>query len=305
MCCAPGRTCSPRNPSASTSGPRAGSATRRGELGRFVRVSSEFPFLPGVHRAWPLAASGALGRCSRRVLLPAFERPRSDQAHQLEAAIEVLRRHRRDGRPRPARGARAAAARLEAGFGLRAAAKNLSDPAGRQGRHGADAIPGTTRCCTARRPSPARDAADAGDEALSAPTETNTWIFEVLGTDARRALFDQGAEDASGPSVATRSSGGRRPTSASGTCFKTITGAIFEPGFPDILQQMWAAFIAERAGLLGERFGCATPDEAVAQSRDLGRRAGLTPGATGCDPVSPIHEFLPRIARIDADDPCA
>jgi hypothetical protein len=28
--------------------------------------------------------------------------------------------------------------------------------------------------------------------------------------------------------------------------------------------QMWAAYIAERAGLLGGRFGCATPDEAVA-----------------------------------------
>ena len=28
---------------------------------------------------------------------------------------------------------------------------------------------------------------------------------------------------------------------------------------------MWAAFLTERAGLLGDRFGCATPDEAVAQ----------------------------------------
>jgi hypothetical protein len=47
--------------------------------------------------------------------------------------------------------------------------------------------------------------------------------------------------------------------------FKTITGGIFEPGFPDILMQMWAAYLAERAGLLGDRFGCATPDEAVTQ----------------------------------------
>jgi hypothetical protein len=46
--------------------------------------------------------------------------------------------------------------------------------------------------------------------------------------------------------------------------FKTITGGIFEPGFPDLLQQMWAAFLTERAGQLGTRFGCATPDEAVA-----------------------------------------
>jgi hypothetical protein len=45
--------------------------------------------------------------------------------------------------------------------------------------------------------------------------------------------------------------------------FKTITGGIFEVGFPDIIQQMWAAFLMEREGALGERFGCATPVEAV------------------------------------------
>ncbi len=46
--------------------------------------------------------------------------------------------------------------------------------------------------------------------------------------------------------------------------FPAITGAIFEPGFPDILLQMWAAFLAERAGQLGDRFGCATVEEVVA-----------------------------------------
>ncbi|HEY1764698.1 MAG TPA: hypothetical protein VGF85_07220, partial [Opitutaceae bacterium] len=52
-----------------------------------------------------------------------------------------------------------------------------------------------------------------------------------------------------------------------GMPFKTITGGIFEPGFPDILMQMWAAFLAERAGQLGDRFACATPDEAVLSHR--------------------------------------
>ena len=45
--------------------------------------------------------------------------------------------------------------------------------------------------------------------------------------------------------------------------FPTITGGIFEVGFPDCFLQMWAAYAAERAGALGERFGCATPEEAV------------------------------------------
>ena len=35
-------------------------------------------------------------------------------------------------------------------------------------------------------------------------------------------------------------------------------------GFADAFQQMLAAFAAEWAGVLGKRFGCATPDEAVA-----------------------------------------
>src|ERR1700747_1788155 len=45
--------------------------------------------------------------------------------------------------------------------------------------------------------------------------------------------------------------------------FKTITGGIFEVGFSDLIQQMWAAFLMEREGALGERFGCAPPAEAV------------------------------------------
>lgn len=47
----------------------------------------------------------------------------------------------------------------------------------------------------------------------------------------------------------------------------TITGAIFEFGFPDAIQQMLAAYLAERLGTLGDRFGCATPAEAVNSHR--------------------------------------
>ena len=49
--------------------------------------------------------------------------------------------------------------------------------------------------------------------------------------------------------------------------FPTVSGAIFEPGFADCLLQMWAAFLAERTGELGGRFGCATPQEALAAHR--------------------------------------
>jgi hypothetical protein len=49
--------------------------------------------------------------------------------------------------------------------------------------------------------------------------------------------------------------------------FKTITGGIFEVGYPDLIQQMWAAFLMEREGGLDGRFGCATPAEAVQSQR--------------------------------------
>ena len=60
--------------------------------------------------------------------------------------------------------------------------------------------------------------------------------------------------------------------------FPAVTGPIFESGFPDGFLQMWAAYIAERAGELRDRFGCATPGEALAAHRlfDAALRSGQT-----------------------------
>jgi len=96
-----------------------------------------------------------------------------------------------------------------------------------------------------------------------APGETNTWWVEVLGTDGGLRYstkepktlwtFQRAKEQ-----IWQRTDLGYQMP------FATITGGIFEPGFPDCFLQMWAAFAAERAGELGQRFGCVTPDEAVA-----------------------------------------
>jgi predicted dehydrogenase len=96
-----------------------------------------------------------------------------------------------------------------------------------------------------------------------APGETNTWIFEVLGTE-RGVRFSTKEPKTLWQFRRDREQWWERTDLGFGTPFKTITGGIFEPGFPDVLMQMWAAFLAERAGRLGERFGCATPEEAVA-----------------------------------------
>ena len=61
MSCGQGRICSRKNPSESISAAR-GSSRRRQSSGRFVRCSSEFPFLPGAQSVYRIPASGNLGR---------------------------------------------------------------------------------------------------------------------------------------------------------------------------------------------------------------------------------------------------
>ncbi len=95
-----------------------------------------------------------------------------------------------------------------------------------------------------------------------APTETNTWYIEILGTDGGvkystkepKTLwtFNRGKEQ----SWSKIDLGFHGP-------YATITGGIFEPGFPDCFQQMIAAYVAEREGFSEGRFHCATTDEAL------------------------------------------
>ncbi len=49
-----------------------------------------------------------------------------------------------------------------------------------------------------------------------------------------------------------------------GSVFPAITGKIFEFGFADAIQQMWAAFVDELAGGTANGFPCANPAEAAA-----------------------------------------
>jgi predicted dehydrogenase len=100
-----------------------------------------------------------------------------------------------------------------------------------------------------------------------APGETDTWFVEVLGTDGG-ARFSTKQPRTFWRFCRGREQAWERIDLGFQTPFKTITGGIFEPGFPDVLMQMWAAFLAERAGELAGRFGCATPEEAVA-SHDI------------------------------------
>lgn len=95
-----------------------------------------------------------------------------------------------------------------------------------------------------------------------APGETNTWYIEVYGTEGGvrystkdTKAFWQFTNDAE--------QWWKRTDLGFQMPFETITGGIFEAGFPDCFMQMFAAYIAEREGFLNGKFGCATPQEAV------------------------------------------
>jgi predicted dehydrogenase len=95
-----------------------------------------------------------------------------------------------------------------------------------------------------------------------APGETNTWFLEVLGTEGGVKYSTKEPKSLLTFKREKEQYWQRTDLGFLGA-FPTITGGIFEPGFPDCFLQMWAAFLAERAGKLEGRFGCVTPEEAV------------------------------------------
>ncbi len=233
------------------------------KTGRFVRVSSEFPFLPGAQRAFQLARSGALGRLIE---------VRSAFLHSSDLdpkkPINWKRQNRFCGEAGVMNdlGLHVAHLPLRLGWKPESLFAQLQKiypqrPDGRGGMAACDTWDNATLHGTAT----------IGGEPVPltlemkrlAPTETNTWIFEALGTD-HGVRFSTKEPKTLWRFRRDQEQWWEKTDLGFATPFKTITGGIFEPGFPDILQQMWAAFLLERAGLLGDRFGCATPDEAVA-----------------------------------------
>lgn len=233
-------------------------------LGRFVRVSSEFPFFPGAQRAMAVARSGALGRVleARSAFL---------HSSDLDPAkpINWKRQNRFCGVAGVMNdlGLHVAHVPLRLGWKPRSIHAQLQKiyserPDGKGGTAACDTWDNATLHCTAEI---AGQVAPLTLEMKRlAPTETNTWSFEILGTE-RGVRFSTKEPKTLWQFRRDKEQWWEKTDLGFATPFKTITGGIFEPGFPDVLMQMWAAFLAERAGQLGDRFGCATPDEAVTQ----------------------------------------
>lgn len=230
--------------------------------GRFVRCSSEFPFLPGAQRAYQFARENKFGKLLeiRSGFHHSSDLDPSKPANwkrQVKTCGEIgvmgdLGMHvvhipfRCGWKPQRVY------AQLQKIYPER--------PDGKGGRVACDTWDNAMLHTEAKI-----DDADIPirfEMKRLAPGETNTWFLEILGTDGGAKYstkepktlwtFERGQEQ-----------NWRRTDLGFHGPFPSITGGIFEPGFPDCFLQMWASFLAERAGKLNGRFGCVTPGEAV------------------------------------------
>jgi predicted dehydrogenase len=231
--------------------------------GRFVRCSSEFPFLPAVQKAWRYLQSNDLGRLLEirsgfwhgSDLDPAkpINWKRQNQFCGEIGVMGDLGMHTVHLPFRLGYRAESVFAQLQKIYTTR--------PDGKGGSAPCDTWDNALLHCDAR----------VGDQIVPmrietkrlAPGEMNTWFFEVLGTE-RGVRFSTKEPKTLWLFERRREQVWERYDVGQGSSgFGVVTGGIFEAGFPDCFLQMWAAFAAEREGQLGDRFGCITPDEAV------------------------------------------
>lgn len=113
-----------------------------------------------------------------------------------------------------------------------------------------------------------------------APGESNTWSIRVLGMKGSAYFTTKSPRQWQ---FMQYEPGGKQTWQVEDlgyqSLFPAITGGIFEFGFADAIQQMWAAFVDELAGGDARGFSCATPDEA--RDHHAIMTAALASGKTG------------------------
>jgi predicted dehydrogenase len=230
--------------------------------GRFVRCSSEFPFLPGAQRAYQIAREGKLGKVLE--IHSGFHHSSdldptkpANWKRQVKTCGEIgvmgdLGMHAVHVPFRLGWNPKRVYAQLQKIYHER--------PDGKGGMATCDTWDNAMLHTEVEIDS--SEVPVRFEMKRLAPSETNTWFIEILGTDGGVKFstkepktlwtFQRGKEQL-----------WQKTDLGFNGPFPTITGGIFEPGFPDCFLQMWAAYIAERAGKLDGRFGCVTPEEAV------------------------------------------
>jgi predicted dehydrogenase len=102
-----------------------------------------------------------------------------------------------------------------------------------------------------------------------APGETNTWYTEVKGMRGGARWSSSNPRRLEVMEYSGGAQAWQQIDTGWESAFKGITGPIFEFGFTDLVQQMWAAFLYELTeGKPKSRFaGCVTPDEVALSHR--------------------------------------
>jgi predicted dehydrogenase len=240
--------------------------------GAFVRCSSELPFYPGAQWAIRTVRSGALGRLFkvRGAMLHASDLdPRKPITWKRQAQYNGRAGVLND------LGLHAMHVPLRLGWEPQRVFATLQDLVPeRPGPDGAPVPADTYENATllADVVTPEQELMLQLEMNRISLADKNTWVFEAhgLGGGVRFStknpknveFFEWSDIDGVG-----REQVWRQADAGSVSVWPTVTGPNFEFGFADSILQMWAAFLAERAGALGDRFGCATPHEALASHR--------------------------------------
>lgn len=97
-----------------------------------------------------------------------------------------------------------------------------------------------------------------------APGESNTWYIRILGMKKSAFFSTKQPRQWQWMDYQGSTQSWNTEDLGYGSVFPAITGKIFEFGFADAIQQMWAAFVDELAGGTANGFPCANPAEAAA-----------------------------------------
>ena len=235
----------------------------------FVRCSSELPFFPGAQAAISRAASGSLGRLIE---------VHSGFSHSSDLDLRKPVNWKRQAKYCGANGVlndlgmHVLHVPLRLGWLPDKVWAVLQDLVpSRPGPDGelvpCDTIENATLLCTARD----QVGGDVFPLHLTTkridPGQKNSWLLRVLGMEGGVEFCTRYPKTLRVMTVEDGEQVWQEVEMGSQSSFPTSTGGIFEFGFADAILQMWASYLAERAGQLGDAFGCVTPQEAVTSHR--------------------------------------